>query len=494
MNGCDHSPGLGELTGLRRCDIEQSVLHQAEKMAVALALHAEATGEWGDSGAEFCRGAVARWLCDIPPEAPCYPQQAYCDRLRFYADKHGFSWSPEYVGDRPSDPSVISALSETIQGFVFCVGDREFALQEGEALDRLLRDIGSDLVLVSGYHGTEVNLIVGRGVRVYRAPYTHIALHSEVLRSPSIVMPIVAMIGVHSIVVRELAVKTVFYEKWMPMGDRTWAVSSAERLGVAIKAYALEGYGISLNREAILGIYPDFLADMRVLLADHEVGHGIIQHDLLPEQTALLAESSQLFGSHVLIFLLELLADIAPQRAYGKGPIATLVSWYAEDPARAKRGFGVYLSDAYFYDTMTPHMFGYSHLVLPVMAKLWTLLHTATGSYADVERLLDTVLSWALDWVRVFAAHLADCFDVPVLPEDELDVLKRYLAKGKVLHEAISAQLAAQPNLQAELQAFFADKAPVVQGSLYALLGYTIDPTDPVADIVAVLEPLVRCP
>lgn len=470
-------------------DIEYEVFQQARKLAIALTLHAEATGDWGASGPDFGRQSIARWLCQIPAHTPCYPNSSYLTTLAEAARDYGFPWAPKTLGETAA-PDIVTALEDYVTTFSFQCGDRPFSLQEGEALDQFLSEKGSDLILVSGYHGTERNLILGRGTRQYKHPYTHIALSSEYLRSPSIVMPIVAMIGVHSIIVREVAVETVFHDKWMDLPRVFWGRSPADTLGFAIKKYTLQAYGATaLSPQEIATLYPAFLSDMQCLLTAHEVGHGIIQHDRLPENVALIAESSQLLGDNILIALLELLADIAPESSYGKGPLLEIVCFITQDPQRAERCFGLYVSDAYFYDTNTPHMFSYSHLILPVMASLRPF-PKGWRSQATALTHLQHITAWAINWVVTLSTALRDYFEIDIPENDETDPLKRYIQKGTALYEMLTGKLEETPTLRDHVNLYLREQAPFVYRSLYDLLGYKIDEKAPMEGVIEVLQPL----
>lgn len=477
-------------------DLEHAVYQQARRLSVALTLHAEATGDWGPSGADFGRQSVTRWLCDIPAHAPCHPETSeYISQLRDAAHQYKFPWWPDRLGDKAS-PEAIFDLETWLSDFQFTIGEKTFSLQEGEDLDRLLSEHGSNLIIVSGYHGTERNLILGRGTRLYKAPYTHLTLSSEYLRSPSIVMPIVAMIGVHSIVIRELAVETVFHDKWMAMPTPSWRFSPADKLGFAIKKKTLHAYDVQdLSETSILEIYPEFLSDMRLLLTAHEVGHGIIQHDLLPENIALMAESSQLLGDNILIALLELLADIAPESTYGQGPILEIIKRSVTTPQQARRCFGLYLSDAYFYDTNTPHMFSYSHLILPVMAYLQQA-NKDHGVWLDTAialEMLHATADWAMAWVTQLTQKLYEIFDVSIVEVTEQDPLKRYIEKGTALHEALELKTESSPEIQKAALAYLNAQTAHVYQSLYERLGYTtINTANPTEGIVTLLQPLFQ--
>ncbi len=475
-------------------DLEYEVYQQARKLAIALTLHAEATGDWGASGSDFGRQSVARWLCQIPAHIPCYPEQTpYLTKLTEAAHDYGFPWVPKALGET-SAPDAIATLEAFIGSFTFQLEDRQFSLQEGEELDQFLSKKGSNLIIISGYHGAELNLILGRGTRDYKHPYTHIALASEYLRSPSIVMPIVAMIGVHSVIVREVAVETVFHDKWMILSRTFWGMSPAEKLGFAIKKHTLEAYGITgLSQQDIAPIYPAFLSDMQCLLTAHEVGHGIIQHDRLPENTALMAESSQLLGDNILIALLELLADIAPESPYGKGPIWEIIAFASHSPQRAERCFGLYFSDAYFYDTNTPHMYSYAHLILPVMAQLRPLQKgIPTWLATDIAMAkLQAMADWAMTWVVHLSTALMDILAVDIPESEFTDPLKRYIQKGTKFYEILNLTLQKNPILRETATDYLSRQAPLVYRSLYDILGYhEIDERDPTEGVIKTVSPL----
>jgi hypothetical protein len=474
-------------------DIEYAVYQQAGKLAVTLTLHAEASGNWGASGSDFGRQSMARWLCHIPADVACHPGNSYLSKLREAAQDHALPWTPHYLGET-ADPAIIASLEETIASFSFQIGDQKFSLQQGEELDLFLSEKGSNLIIIAGYHGTERNLILGRGTRDYKAPYIHIAMASEYLRSPSIVMPIVAMIGVHSITIRELAVETIFHDKWVAVANTVPRLSHAEKLGYAIKKKTLAAYGVSrLSAQHIAQIYSDFLSDMQCLLTAHEVGHGIIQHDRLPENTAILAESSQLLGDTILISLLELLADIAPDSSYGKGPILEIVSFATKTPERAERCFGLYLSDAYFYDTQTPHMMGYSHLILPVMAHLRPLQngHPTWLAEAVAQTRLQQIADWAVDWVIRLTDVLGRYFALEIADVAATDPFTRYSQKGSLLYDTLTHHIQNNPTLIDEATSYLHKQAPFVYRSLYDILGYPeIDEHHPTAGVIKTVGPL----
>lgn len=456
---------------------EAIICKQGLKLAISLTLLAESTGDWGSSGVDFGRQSAMRWLCDLPPTAPLPSIDVYMTALRNVAIAHELL--PDVSTDNWLETIDVRTLRTTIDNFQFVIDDHSFGIKEGESVDNLLAQSGSDLVVVSGYHGQEITLILGRGKRTYRPPYTHITLTNEICRSPSIVMPIVAMIGIHHIVIREEAIATVFEDKWMRLSDSDWG-SVAYKLGHHIKKSAMHYYGLThLNRDKIRNIYPTFLADMTPMLSAHEVGHGIIQHDILPENIAIVAEHSQIFGESILTALLELLADIAPETAYGKGPLLLLTEM---DNKIAKRCFCIYLSDAYFYDTETPHMFGYSHIVLPVMVRLWQL-HLSP----EARPALASLAEWALSWVTTLTTALQQWMGQP--PEVTVtEPFARYLEKSRLYHSNIQSLLT--PQITEKALHYLKIQAPIIRQELYTQLGYQISEKQLIPDIIKLINSL----
>lgn len=277
-------------------------------------------------------------------------------------------------------------VDQQLDAFRVVLGPRSFGIHQFETINLALARSGSDWVLQGGVYGPYPEFILGEGFHEHRGDYDVYFLSKEIMRSPTTIMAMAAMIGDETIFVRDEALLTIFEIKWMSFADMlSWPVTRSSLpdayISECIRRQVMAHYGV-VNRQQLLEKQDTFVADIKETVLAHELGHGVIQYHYLDEKTASRGEASKMLGDTVIIAILEYLADFAPKHGDVMGPMLNLVQISKTDENRATRMFWMYFSDTWFFDTPDEYMYLYSELVavnfaLCVNADLsinWTLL------------------------------------------------------------------------------------------------------------------------
>ena len=135
-----------------------------------------------------------------------------------------------------------------------------------------------------------------------------------------------------------------------------------------IKQLVLEKYDIE-TKESLIEKESTFLNDMSETILYHELGHGIIQHNILPYELGAIGEASKLYGENIYTAILEFLADFSPEHNKLKGPIQNMITISKTDRNRAKRMYLMYMSDTWFYNTDDTYMYTYSDLMTLILIR-----------------------------------------------------------------------------------------------------------------------------
>lgn len=267
------------------------------------------------------------------------------------------------------------ALKEKLDQFKFILFRKTFSPYNIELLNGFLRYLGSAYRLQGGYHGNDVEIIFGYGDSQRQGKYFINRLTQEVIRTPTTIIPMAAVIGARDIFVREETLDIIFDHKWeafvrflQPQFHplKHYPIDLAN----TIKYGALKGYTPSVTVQDVKQCKDEFMADMSETVAYHEMGHAVFMHHLLPQKWATFAEASRHFGETCITALLEIMADIAPLHEGLYGPLYNLFKIEKSDPERAKRMFYMYFADVWFYDTPDTYMYLYSDLITMMMESL----------------------------------------------------------------------------------------------------------------------------
>ena len=100
-----------------------------------------------------------------------------------------------------------------------------------------------------------------------------------------------------------------------------------------------------------------------------EIGHGIIQHEILSPEDSALGEATRIFGENIYTAFHEILAEIAPRHKHLRGALLNMAMIAKKDYSRAERMYYMYLSDTWFFDTQDEYMYLYSELMAVVLLK-----------------------------------------------------------------------------------------------------------------------------
>ncbi|MCP4050505.1 MAG: hypothetical protein GY730_07365, partial [bacterium] len=126
----------------------------------------------------------------------------------------------------------------------------------------------------------------------------------------------------------------------------------------------------AMSLELLKAVEDSFINDMGETILYHELGHGIIQHKILPVTSGSIGEASRIYGENIMTALLEVLADIAPDCDNISGPLLNIFKNSLTDRIRASRMYYMYLSDTWFFDTDDEYMYIYSDIISLILLKL----------------------------------------------------------------------------------------------------------------------------
>lgn len=334
--------------------IETELIRQATYFALLQYFHHEQTNTWGEVGEDASRLSFTRIILDIPEGDPVTYEHslAFQDVLKARFNEFDVTAVP------------IDQIKDTLKNYKFHLAGLEFQLQESEQLNRLLEFIESSLKIQAGDYGHERELILGHGQHISFDEYQVIDIYTEVMRTANMVTSLAAAIGHNQIFVRHVALEGIFQLKWVSFitHPQPSYYQPEYRAGYQLKALTCSAYEIN-SYATLRDRQNEFLNDMRENILFHELGHGVIQHRLLPIPIATFSEASKIISHPLIHSLLELLAEIAPQNGALFGPLWNIVSVNKTNSKRAERMFWMYVSDTWFFDTGDDYMYFYSDLV-----------------------------------------------------------------------------------------------------------------------------------
>lgn len=319
------------------------------------------TQDWGVAGEEQIKTSFLRCLFQFTAEQ----NVEYSDFVRF----------DDFIHAQYLDKQLLNQSNENltyiINNFFIKLFDKEYRSSNWEELTRILRFLGSKKGLLVTSFGQSLQLIFG-DIQVKQVGFHKVTYFlNEDIRSPSIIVPKVAMSQDSEVFIRYDALRCIFYQKWVPVleNNMMWLSKVPERnISEGIKKKVLEKYNISSSEELKL-FEKRFVKDLSETIVYHELGHVISRHDILDQEIAACTEGSQIFDYSISMSLFELLADFAPSLNKIKGPLKNIVDISKKDPNRAEAMFYMYLSDVWFYDTFDEYMFTYSDLMVLSMLR-----------------------------------------------------------------------------------------------------------------------------
>ncbi len=368
----------------------QDFFNAVERLSLLIYREMELSGDWGEAGEQAAKVSFCSQLLELTPDHHLDGHDA--DRFYRILDEKMLQY-----GVSDLDLEAVKAAIKTVS---FQWEGQNYQIEELDRLSGVFQSSGLPYVVQGGFYGKTLEMILGTGVERECGDLKVTMIETELMRTPTVFLPIAAMISHKHVYIRDVALHTIFHQKWMRFlrGDVDHAGLPAVVLSSWIKSQANVAYGGTMQDQESL-----FVSDMKQNVLDHELGHAVIQHHLLSPMAATIGEGSKMFGAQIMLDLLELLAELAPVQGENAGPLWRLVALSKIDLAAAERRFWIYWSDAWFFDTPDTYMYGYSKRFSAVLAA------ALDGDRVDFERLelvLRQVLPLALAEVEAMALEL----------------------------------------------------------------------------------------
>lgn len=336
--------------------VEHTLFEQVLRFCVLMYLRFEKSGHWDDYGEPAIKASFCRLVLGIPADMAIDPD--HVDEFRYTLDRLAAHFN--------LDALSLDELNEGFDSFALTFEDKRYTIHDLIHLQRYISHEGSDWIIQGGTYGHAKEMIVGTGSKEVHGEYMVYHIKHEIVRTPNTIVAMAAVIGDKEIYIRRESLETIFYQKWKAnlnyYLNETPMYSDAFRIGHLLKRYTLQCN--TLITESAFDTQKEiFLDELYETVFHHELGHGVIQHHVLPIEVATLAEATKICGENIVTTFLEVLADWAPKVGDMQGPLVNICDIALSDPEKATRMFWTYASDTWFYDTTESFMFLYSGLV-----------------------------------------------------------------------------------------------------------------------------------
>lgn len=347
--------------------VDNSIYKQVSHYAHLMYHSMEQNNEWGDPGEQQVKIAFCRNLLQIDSNR----QLTQADAVEFM---NQVETNLEEKGIKSLSAAEAKAQMKT---YVFTLLGKRYEAYKAHQMSSLMRFIGSNRHLHGGQYGLDQEFILGEGPMTHDTGYDIIKLEKELVRTPNNVMSMAAIIGNRNIYLRIESLKTIFAQKWLQMFHYSdYEVNHIKsnaywNIGEGIKQKVLELYDIH-SEEDLKEKEETFINDMAETILKHELGHGIVQHNLLPFDLGAIGEASKIYGENIYTAFLEFLADFAPKSEGILGPIFNMIEISKKDKTRAERMYYMYLSDTWFFNTEDTYMYTYSDLMALILIRYIT--------------------------------------------------------------------------------------------------------------------------
>ena len=146
-----------------------------------------------------------------------------------------------------------------------------------------------------------------------------------------------AMISNETIVIREQAIKTIVDIKWNE--EQLLLSTQSNNLAVQCSTAIKKHVHSLIKKDKFKTIHQHVTHNVLY----HELGHGVIQHNLLQTEIAAFAEAFENIEESVFECILEILADFAPQQDNISGIFSSLVNISKLDIRKLNSYFGFIL-------------------------------------------------------------------------------------------------------------------------------------------------------
>ena len=324
----------------------------------------EISGDWGEPGEQQVKITFCRNLLKVDP--------------KIHLDMNHAEEFNKKVKETIKTLKINTIATDTakkqLRFYKFKFFGKEFETFRSAELNTLLKFSGSDKFLHAGQYGAQMEIIFGKGKSKAYHGYNVTFVQKEYIRTPNNVMSMAAIIGHQNIYIRLESLTTIFAQKWLQIFDYnefemlTIHADAYWNIAEGIKQKVLELYNID-TKEQLIEKEKIFVNDMSETILYHELGHGIIQHHILPFELGAIGEASKIYGENIYTAILEFLADFSPVHNKLKGPIQNIIEISKKDRNRAKRMYLMYMSDTWFYNTEDNYMYTYSDLMTLILMR-----------------------------------------------------------------------------------------------------------------------------
>ncbi|MGA0241522.1 MAG: hypothetical protein ACO3K7_00810 [Candidatus Marinamargulisbacteria bacterium] len=344
--------------------IERLLYDQTHEYAHLMYHYMQVSGDWGEPGEQQVKTTFCRNLLRIDPKTHISTQHA-----NEFEEK--VAQTIQTLGMKTLSPND---AQQKLRLYTFKLFDTTFELFKLTELNRHLQFLGSNKFIHSGQYGRQMELIFGKGHSKKRHGYRVIFIQKEYIRTPNNIMSMAAIIGHQTIYIRLESLATIFAQKWVQIFDYSEFeminihANPYWNIGEGIKQTVLEHYGIQ-SKNQLIKYEKTLLNDMSETILYHELGHGIVQHTMLPFELTAMGEASKIYGENIFTAMLEFLADFSPENNNLKGPIQNIIAISHTDKNRATRMYLMYLSDIWFYNTDDTYMYTYSDLMTLILIR-----------------------------------------------------------------------------------------------------------------------------
>jgi len=347
-----------QLRALRK-RVETRVEKTIEKAAFLLFHYYHQSGQWGNESEQQITVSFCRFLLNIPVDVPLIPDhfETLENVVREKNEEYGISRLTGEQAKQRYDSFNFKFLGLSIPGL------------QAQKVNHLLKFIGSEKRIVGVKYGFDTLFIVYKG---YSKEISHHMIHvlqEEYQLSPNVIIPLAAFSGDREVFLREIAMTTIFHQKWMqffevdPREKEYIRFIRQRNISEGIKKACFDRYGVSSKSDLVVH-QKQFIDDLLETVMYHELGHVVVQNEILPLSIGAFCEGTKCLGETIFMALIEILADFSPNLDGLKGPMQNFIDHSKTDVVHAERMFYMYFSDVWFYDTEDDYMFLYSDLMV----------------------------------------------------------------------------------------------------------------------------------
>ncbi|RAP33872.1 hypothetical protein DID75_01130 [Candidatus Marinamargulisbacteria bacterium SCGC AG-410-N11] len=339
---------------------EDAIISQLTYYAYLFYAYMEASQDWGDAGEHQVKVSFCRNILNLEPEEDISQEHVYefMNKVQYEIKQRSLI-----------DINIEKAKQDLKKAKIDILG-QSLGIHQAENINRLLWLINSKCFFQGGFYGYYIEFILGEGSHSKRGKYQIFEFQKEYIRSPNTIVAMAAVIGKDEIFIRKESLLTIFNQKWVPcLGSELMDIDRNDinqTISEGIKDIVFDLYNVQTVNE-IKNIQSEWLGDMGDTIICHELGHGIIQHHILPQEIAAIGEATKMAGENIFTALLEVLADLAPSNEKICGPLVNMSEISKNNQNKAERMYFMYFSDIWFFDTQDEYMFDYTDCMALVM-------------------------------------------------------------------------------------------------------------------------------